>query len=87
MTNQTYNGWTNWATWNTALWMDNDEGLYRARIEEPKWGDEYGRPWTSKLVEELVEALLPNGTPDMNEDPAYYDTVNWQAIADAWNEE
>lgn len=25
--NSTYNGWTNYPTWNVALWMDNDPGL------------------------------------------------------------
>jgi len=25
-----YNGWKNWETWNVALWVQNDEGLYRA---------------------------------------------------------
>ena len=28
-----YNGWTNYETWNVALWMDNDETSYTyARI-------------------------------------------------------
>ena len=24
----TYNGWTNWATWNCFCWMTNEEELY-----------------------------------------------------------
>ena len=26
--NHTYNGWTNYETWNLALWLDNDECSY-----------------------------------------------------------
>ena len=24
----TYNGWKNHATWNVALWINNDQGIY-----------------------------------------------------------
>jgi hypothetical protein len=29
MTDNTYQGWTNWDTWNANLWAANDEGVYR----------------------------------------------------------
>jgi len=28
-----YNGWTNYETWNVALWINNEEGLYELARE------------------------------------------------------
>jgi len=30
MGDKRYNGWTNYETWNVALWMDNEEGSYKS---------------------------------------------------------
>jgi len=30
MTDTEYNGYANYETWNVALWIQNDEGLYNA---------------------------------------------------------
>ena len=32
MKDNTYNGWTNWETWNFKLWLDNSEDTYRSII-------------------------------------------------------
>ena len=34
-----YNGWTNYETWNVALWMQNDEGLYNLAAEAGNYED------------------------------------------------
>ena len=28
-----YQGWTNYETWNVALWIDNDQGVYEMMKE------------------------------------------------------
>jgi hypothetical protein len=59
MTNQKYNGWTNWETWNFKLWLDNSEDSYKAIIylaEEVEESEE--GPFTlSKELESLANDL------------------------------
>ena len=33
-----FNGWKNWETWNVALWINNDEGLYNLAKECNDYG-------------------------------------------------
>jgi hypothetical protein len=77
MTNQTYNGWKNWQTWNVALWFGSDEGLYLRVIGMGSFNRDRARSF--------VLEVLPNGTPDMSS-AAEYRGVDWSAISADFNE-
>ena len=57
MESQKFNGWTNYQTWNVALWLGNDEGLYHMARG-------YARHGYKSLSHQLVEAwgqFTPDG--------------------------
>jgi len=69
-----YNGWrgvrpdvSGWATWNVALWLNNDEGLYRAYRDFAR--NHKGR-LSGSDAEDFVRELLPNGTLIVTRDEA-----------------
>lgn len=54
---KSYNGWENWETWNVALWIGNDDGLY----SEAKRFRVHGY---AKFANYLREELQLTETPD-----------------------
>lgn len=80
MSDTSYNGWSNWATWNMALWLDNDEGFYNIR-RCSRWSELRNMP---RFLEKIGSSYA-TGTPDMDRSDIY--DVNWCEILEAWESE
>ena len=65
-----YNGWSDWTTWNCALWIGGDEGLYNIARSCEDWFDfilemqEFGMDktpdgakWTEADYDEMTECI------------------------------
>jgi len=44
--NETYNGWTNYETWNAALWIGNDEFLYNTAMACVRFAEPNESPYS-----------------------------------------
>lgn len=70
-TDDTYQGWTNWDTWDANLWLTNDEDAYRLATD---CKDEFALNDLFELS--FDDATTKTGFID-NIDP---DRVNWAEI-------
>lgn len=85
MNNERYNGWSNRGTWNIALWLNNDEGLYRAAIELRNRLAKNGIAIkTAQTAKKIVLELMGETTPDNIKTTAK--NINWVEIKEAINE-
>ena len=83
MKNETYNGWTNYATWRVNL--EIFDGLHF---------DSDGEKVTPEECQDYAESLVSDGVVHrldgklaLKYEPTFLDAVNWQEIADHLNEQ
>ena len=55
--NETYQGWTNYETWNAALWMGNEEFLYNTAKACVRFAEPMESPY-SKFVRCMTEGQI-----------------------------
>lgn len=61
----TYNGWTNYETWLTNLWLDGLEfGDYIQDLSDDLDDKDAVLDWCSDYLEQLVEDLIEDATPN-----------------------
>ncbi|KKK90141.1 hypothetical protein LCGC14_2726060 [marine sediment metagenome] len=94
---RTCNGWTNYETWVTALWMDNEE--YTQEIQQAWKRQAIATPknevWTKEETErftlaDIIKDYVEENNPLASDASMYSDLmraaiqeVNWQEIADS----
>ena len=62
-----YNGWKNYETWNLNLWIQNDEGIYLAVVEEmAALVRQYGEAHLiyPGAIREMLTEIIGERTPD-----------------------
>lgn len=81
--NEGFNGWSNWATWNVALWFDNNESLYRRKEHIIKFHNEDADDLAS-AIKRYVESCFPL-FGDLNDGD--FKLVDYLEIAQNWIED
>jgi hypothetical protein len=92
MSQQGYNGWSNYPTWAVNLWLSNDEGLYRETLElaqDASRNDEARGSLAQSLKDWVVDDLAPDLGASFAADLLGYalGEVDWDEIAAAWLED
>lgn len=58
-----YNGWSNYETWNVSLWLNNEEGSYRELCRIQRRADD--KEELAENIEAFCREIWPDGkTPD-----------------------
>lgn len=73
-----YNEWANYNSWNTYLWVTNEEKYYLSMLEH--------KPFTAASAEKFVKSIMPDGTPDFDDGRFGYLKVDWTEVANAFND-
>ena len=60
-----YNGYTNYETWNVALWIGNDEMIYRHAKRNKNLGY---RKWAKRWIDEFGEYITGDGVAWLSDD-------------------
>lgn len=85
----TYNGWTNYETWNVNLWLGDDEyfrELARDAVDMYQ-AEQALKEYTEEVAEMLVPAVVQGASFVSDMFGGALSEVNWREIAEHYRDE
>ncbi len=84
-----YNGWTNYETWNVNLWLGDDEYYRELAMQAVDLHDAAItlKDYTSDIAEELVPGVVDGASFVVDLFNGALSEVNWQEIAERYRDE
>lgn len=84
-----YNGWPNYPTWATHVWLTNDQGTYEQVSDLAAQVAKHGRAFVGDSIREYVSDLMAYAVTDeagLHSDLLSYaiEQVDWLEVADAF---
>ena len=61
---ESFNGWTNYETWNASLWINNDEPMYRLAVAYVEQARRFGQAIKFDSLIPALEYNFGQMTPD-----------------------
>lgn len=87
MADQTFEGWANYATWNVALWSDNDEDIYISKCAWLEKLTKRGKTVTPQSARLFFRAYMGVKNTDLagnKEEGTRYRDIDWEDLAEGW---
>jgi hypothetical protein len=82
---ETYNGWTNKATWLVKLWIDNDQGEQESWHAVARVAVNNGGPYAlSELLKDHYENSAEDLLPIDQQASFWADLLNWALASVDW---
>ncbi len=83
MSEEMYQGYTNWETWSASLWLSNDERMYRTVIEILSKEYEYNHKRFEAVAEYFVGLLDERAITDK----ISVHRIDWGEVCEGFSEE